>query len=534
MASSVAGLVASEEVTEDMERLRTVLDLIDGHFQASQARLQRNFAALGKIPVMVAAAHSPLSAYKKIIKHLHVLGVSTKIESARFADDSHSFDVLAEDVEKLSVVIGSRSDAILQGLASLNGAIEKALSGISAFRDVRQGGIWTMGDRLAAKLSALSEKRLSSAETARHLAARSEGVSGSISDVVSLLQVHDITRQQIEHVVETFDEIAGHAQNNGTGDDILIDILRDIGEVQIGQLAYARDEVVSAIRQVIEDLRRIADHVSAISRDAVMLVSAAGESGSSFLAELNESISDVMASFERDRLADRNLSEAMSSVTGTIGELSGFANDIEDIGWEIEIIALNARVKAAAAAGDGAALGVLAEAIKSLSDTARVQTLLIIDALKEIDDVAREFGAGDRGDGLTRNPEETTEDLEGVRDALGSSHESLLGLLSDLTQETRQLTGVIETIVDNITAHVRTDEVIGSVVNRMRKLTAESRTAAAGKEVNRSAGYLKDMASRYTMHQERHIHQSNIHSGAFPPVLEKDAVEMLGDNVELF
>jgi hypothetical protein len=231
MALSVAGLVVSEEITKNTARLHEVLDLVDEHFRASQARLQRNSAALKTIQDMVAATRSPLYAYKKIVKHLHVLGVSTKIESARFTNGNQSFDVLAEDVEKLSVVIASRSAAISRGLVSLNDAIGDTLSGISVFGDLKQEKTWTMGDRLFANLSLLAQKRLVSSEGARNLAVQSEEVSRSMADVVSHLQVHDITRQQIEHVVETFDEIAGEAQGNGAGDDGPADILRDVGEV---------------------------------------------------------------------------------------------------------------------------------------------------------------------------------------------------------------------------------------------------------------------------------------------------------------
>jgi methyl-accepting chemotaxis protein len=527
-ASSVASLVVSDGVAGNTERLRATLDTVDGHFRTFHDRLQRNSHILNRVLGMIAAAHGPLSVFKKIVKHLHMLGISTKIESERFNGTDRSFGVLAEDVEKLSVVIAARSDAIFKGLIFLDGAIKKTLTTVFNSGNSKGQRIWTMPDSLFADLATLAEKRTSASEAAGRLSVQSEGVSRSISDVVSLLQVHDITRQQIEHVMETLDEILNKTSKDGPDDANLLQVIGDIGGIQVSQLEHAGNELASSMRKVIDDLGRIAHHVSTVTGDTMKLVNAAGESGSSFLSELNRSISSVMTSFRVNREMDGQLSTAMESVSRTIGDLSHFVNDIEEIGSEIELIALNARVKAAHAAEDGAALGVLAEAIRNLSDSARGQTLTLTGSLKGISDAALELNeeAGDE-----KKPEETRGNMERLRDSLSSSHASLLELLIVLRSETGELTHSIDSIVAGITAHTRTDEVINSVVSRLKELITSGKSVASTGAANEISEYLKDMASRYTMRQERHIHQSGIRPGVH---LNTDTDESLGDNVELF
>lgn len=53
---------------------------------------------------------------------------------------------------------------------------------------------------------------------------------------------------------------------------------------------------------------------------------------------------------------DRELAEIMQKVAQTIGEISGFVTDIEEIGSEIDLIALNSQIKAAHTGVEGAAL----------------------------------------------------------------------------------------------------------------------------------------------------------------------------------
>ena len=526
-ASSVAGLVVSDEVSGNTEKLHETLGMVDTYFRVFRDRLQRNSEILHAVLGMIAAAHGPLSVFKKIVKHLHMLGISTKIESERFNGTDRSFGVLAEDVEKLSVVIGARSDAIFKGLVFLDGAVKRTLSSVFNSRKSKEG-VWTIPESLSSDLAALKGKRTSSFEAAGRLSAHSEEVSCGISNVVSLLQVHDIARQQIEHVTETLDEILDKTSKDGPDHQSLLYVLKDIGGIQVGQLENARNELVSSIHKVIDDLGKITRNVSSVTGDTLRLVDAAGESGSSFLSELDRSISSVMSSFRANREMDRSLSVAMESVSRTIGELSGFVNDIEDIGSEIELIALNARVKAAHAAEEGAALGVLAEAIRNLSDSARGQTLNLTDSLKGISDVALELTA-EGGD--EKSPERTMENLERLRDSFSASQAGLLELLSSLRNETGELTQSIELLTAGITAHTRTDEVISGVVGGLKRLVSSAGTATLHAENTGISEYLKDMASRYTMRQERSIHQASIQPGIH---ITADAGESFGDNVELF
>ena len=72
----------------------------------------------------------------------------------------------------------------------------------------------------------------------------------------------------------------------------------------------------------------------------------------------------------------------------TVGEIATFVGDIEKIGEEIKLIALNAQIKSAYTGDEGAALGVLAEAIQRLS----------IDAIDHTGAVSAYLAGDHRGD----------------------------------------------------------------------------------------------------------------------------------------
>jgi methyl-accepting chemotaxis protein len=269
-----------------------------------------------------------------------------------------------------------------------------------------------------------------------------------------------------------------------------------------------------------------------MSNDAARLISSSGSEKRSFVAELSGSISTLVSAFRANEQAGRDLAAAVGSVTGMIRELSAFVNDIEEIGSEVRLIAINAQIKAARVAEDGGALGVLAEAIRNLSDHATEQTLVMADTLREVGDAAIELhriGSGeedavDRIDSIKENVKE-------LLSSLRESDDNLVSLLNDLDRTAQTLTRDIEAVMKGITAHSRTTEVVRGVVDGLRNLVA----GAQGRdlpETPKGKRYLEELMGMYTMVQERHIHES--HARYVEGRAPETNGACLGDNIELF
>jgi methyl-accepting chemotaxis protein len=525
LAASVVDLVRNEELERDASRFRDLFDSLDEHFRQSRLKAERGHDPLRHMGDIVNDAYRPLSAFRKIVKHLRMLSVSTRIENARLADNDNSFDVLAENVENLSVMIALKSDGFLEGLTSLQETIKETAEKIITSRAYMEERTELMLRSLSTNLSMLSEKASSSLRAVSTLTARSDEVSRGISEVVSSLQFHDITRQQIEHVADIFDEI-GTSDN---GASISMDALRHVGGLQIDQLTHAKDELVSAIERVITNLHQIVSLLADMSREAATLTAVTGSDGASFLSELNDSVSLVMGSFVANEETGRGLSAAVTSVTGMVEKLMAFVDDIEEIGSEIELIALNAQIKASHKEEDGGALGVLAEAIRNLSDDAGPQTLIMTDALKGVRDYALDLDALWSDSGSIRPIKEQMQDL---LEALGRSHQTLVRCLDGLDKKSSGLTRAIETAVRGITAHDRANKVMGGIIQAVERLLPCDSRAADHAERTTGNDYMDLVANRYTMDQERHVHQSYLSGtqGVSGEARDGD----FGNNVELF
>ena len=274
--------------------------------------------------------------------------------------------------------------------------------------------------------------------------------------------------------------------------------------------------------------------------------------GHTALSATEQGLSSVGSALKETVGGGRELAEVVQTAAGTIEEMSAFADDIDGIGIEIELVALNAVVKAAHTGKEGAALGVLAESIQKLSSDSRRQATAVADALREVRSAAGDLrtsaAAGGGDDSGDREVDGMVRDLGNLIDSLHTVNGNIGMRISGLDDSARSLSADIEKIVGSITVHHLISGVIGEVIKDVGDIERQARALAPAERSVSEADVLHSLAKRYTMQKERRVHLSV--TGLAPdaagaPTLPagrrgngsgdygKDE-ENLGGNVELF
>ena len=217
------------------------------------------------------------------------------------------------------------------------------------------------------------------------------------------------------------------------------------------------------------------------------------------------SINSVLVGCAR---SDRDITTTMQDVAATVQQITGFVEDIEFIGSEIDLIALNSQIKAAHTGQEGAALGVLAEAIKRLSDEAVRQTEAVTATLTvihtttehlstEVDTVEAESGA------LIAIMEN---DLSEIIQTLGMMSDDLFTLLAGLVENVRSLTTDVGQATAGIDVHERIKSMTAGVLGGLERIVEQARRIEPASSQFKQN--LRHMEERYTMESERHIHEA--------------------------
>jgi hypothetical protein len=564
MAASIPGIVSGEGGDDVHSGLQRLLDRMSRYLSVSEDETARVVATLTDIKKLLATFDGPLEGFRKVVRILRIQGISTRIESARLGGGgAEGFETVADHVEKLARLVEEKIVSLADQQESLDRLIESRLASVDAIRRRQQGRSEMILEETRTSIGFLASTHQKCAGASLAIAGRSEGIARNIAEVVMSMQFHDITRQQLEHVSEAVEDVlaslgasggssgrspAGGAAFGGTAEVCLL---------QAAHLVHARDSLAAAISRIRENLLGIARNVGDMSSDAREMSGTMDKAGHSFLADMEEELGRVTGQLSEAAEASRELATVMSTVSSTAADMLGFVDDVERFGSEIELIALNASIKATRSGTGGDALRVLAESIQVLSKDARRHASAVAGGLRGISGHTERFGAGV---GASADADGAS-GIDGIRSAMSGimgrlhSVDGALGeALRRLDEATVTLSEDIERTVAGIESGALADEVIGRTAAALEKIAAEAGAGRARRTPDE--GHLRELEKRYTMEQEREVHRAisegrRPESAAAPgrvsaapakaaapqppaPPSTSATDDSLGDNVELF
>lgn len=214
-SAGVASLMAGAEINSAIEKLNRILNRMGD----LGGECERRTAALQQIIPILNGIERSMSGFMKIVKTLLMLGVFTRVESAHVGIIGEDFSALANQVNELAQDIEAKSNKILSQSHSLASLIEQSLSNVLNIRELQQGQLQKIVTNTTDSLSSLRDKHSSSSTIAINVGQKYQHVYNNIEHIVTLLQIHDITRQQIEHVEKAFVSLAtaiqGKSKDNG-------------------------------------------------------------------------------------------------------------------------------------------------------------------------------------------------------------------------------------------------------------------------------------------------------------------------------
>jgi methyl-accepting chemotaxis protein len=244
----------------------------------------------------------------------------------------------------------------------------------------------------------------------------------------------------------------------------------------------------------------------------------------------------------------------MEAVAPAIRDMALFLKDIERIEIAIERLALNSCIKAAHLGQAGVSLGVIAEAIQRLAMETRQHMITVTGNLQSITAAAQELSVNkendhDRADGEVAL---LLTDIGDILNSLQHLNADVLSLINQISQKSQSLSEDIQQTGQAITVHVQAEEVISLGLTVLQDLEAQLQeqfhTVNQLDDVDDMQ--LETLMAKYTMHDERQVHEA-VTAPGLPPAAESTPAitylgdkpnseegrqdeEDLGDNVELF
>ncbi|MSN24604.1 MAG: hypothetical protein GJV46_01920 [Geobacter sp.] len=548
LASQLVVLLSDDDYHVLIDELKRITGEMGEYLEVSRLQNTEICSSLEQVMDLLETVSRPLAAFHKMDKTLRMLGISTKIESARLGELGNGFTTLALDVEKLSCLVREKTDCIRGQRELLVGLLVKHLKAGKESKLLQNEEARSMLNSATTSFDALVQLNASCSDCGELAGQVSSQVSSAIGEVVSSLQIHDMMRQQMEHVTEALELLVIDMDNSTAteSEDVRFAAVAgqagDVCELQVAQLRNAIEELNVSVNTIIDNLRAIGNQQSLLSGEVMNATGNKGASGNSFFTEFRTVLSGLGIVLRKCADTDRQFFATLGKVAGAINEISGFVSSIENISAEINLIALNAQIRAAHTGPEGVALGVLAEGIKSLSQDAVPQADALLQTLSGISELTDALvkkaeseltALGERLVGMEA-------EVDGIVTSIEHMNETVSRLLGDLVSGVDGLNADIAQLTSGITVHESVGNLARSAASGLEEVVNQARELVpATDEFHRN---LLHMTASYTMQSERRIHEAlaRRHSGAAEGSVE-EALESaessgseFGDNVDLF
>lgn len=499
--------------------------------EAMHRSLAEALGILAKIPAVD-------QDFQRSVRSLRALGVASQVESARLGAQGQGFTTLAAEVRRLA-------EGVREELARVLGRSRELEKGMGSALGAVLGAQRALQEELEAALAGLAQgfrELVAVNERAQGVSARMEGQAGhlatEVGEVVTSMQFQDITRQRLEHVRDSLELLRGELGGAGTGDGLpapAAALAAAVAGLQRLQLTEAEAEFFSAVDTILRTLPALGGAAGALSDTCSELSGEGGASGSSFLAGLRGELAAVVATVRRAAERNAEVSGLLSSAARTAGEITSFIDGIDEIGCDIELIAINAIVQSSRTGAQGRPLAVIAKAIQRQSVDARRITGRVSGLLRQIGSAAEVLGARARefSEAAQGEASGVIRELERLLQALEGADREFRDQVAGLRAETDRLAEDLVRAAGGTELHWRLRGLAEDGCGALERLAREAEARSADLDPADRAAVMEALAVRYTMESQRAVHRrlEGDATSSAPGAPEGDA---LGANVELF
>jgi methyl-accepting chemotaxis protein len=481
-----------------------------------------------------------LSGFKDTLSIFHIIGVLTRIETAHLGSAGADFGNLADDLKSLAGDIQAKIESSLDAAAQLISPIQNALDRVSAIEEGQAKDLPEVIAGVVANLKAFRDMQDRTRDASVRLASQYGAVSEAFNKLIVSVQFHDITRQQVEHVIEALRRLvpasggAGGGISSGHGDPLAVLALQSM------QLADAGEKFAASVASVAHNLDRIAEHVLEMAGESRTLSGLSEDAKDSFFLEMERACTTILAGLGGRTDAEAAAQAASGAMAESIGRMHASIGEIRIIEIQIQWMALNASIRSAHIGAAGDALGVIAGSMQKLAFESKQRSESLVQALGSMSDAAgRLAGPGGPAPGIGHRA--SGDCSEKMRAAVADLHSSSERSFSQVAQIAARSEGLREDLFaarNSFSAGALFAEAIGRARSMLQEIGGAEHSGAPPDGAGRWERGLADLAKHYTMQAERDVHEGVTKAApaalAEEPGFPSGDVSELGDNIELF
>jgi len=541
ISSELTGLADAEHGQRASQALRRALDRCTD----MRSSLGNGDGGLAGMRHEIGFLKRTLSGFQETVSAFRTLGFLTRIETARLGSTGADFSDLAEDVSLLAGHINSKVESALAMADSLIPPIEGAMREISVIEVGQTKDLPALISRTLAGLSSFRDVQEKARESSDRLVIEYGAISDAFKRLIVSIQFHDITRQQVEHVVEMLQRLSsesrgvdGSISSHPRGTSAVL-------ALQSAQLADADKKFTASVESVERNLEGIARHILQMADESQALSGLRENGKGSFFLPLEQDCSAILTSLGRTANAEVATRATRKGLAETIGRMREPIQEIQQIEYRMRIMALNARISASHLGDIGSALDVIAGSVQQLAFECNERSECVVGSLSSMSEAAtRSHDEG--GPDPASAPENGDGYVDELRLAVADLHsatERSSTLISQIAARGDRLAGDLSAARKSFSVGTIFAEAVARARGSIEEIGEKTQCEWPRDESEKLEPGLADFMSHYTMQAELDVHENvtRVATGNTARTALAEAnnspsgeADELGDNVEFF
>lgn len=492
----LVNLLDPQATSDVFEGMRTVVGDLTGLPTIASSKQ----GAFKKISALCNTVHSRVEDMREIIRYLRTIAVTVKITGASIPEFSGFADEIRERIQTVDEEINRFGDQLVAMRNRLSSANTSSESVIKDFSQAIPLLVANM-DRSAV---ALAEQQKRMAASAKNLKQITGSIQGKIASVLSALQIGDVTRQRIEHImsmIQAYETFLESEEARGLDSATLADVERAIAGLARAQLEESVDELhqrCGGISATIASFTADAAQVLALRDD---LAGQDDPTKGSILDQMKGDLAQATDLSVKVTGRTRDLDQVVSSVDESTHALIAGIATIRKIKLDIFYMALNSNLACTRLGDAGRSVNVASGELRIFADKLEVPAEGIVREMGEIEaakDLLTAGGAQKSGS--------IDEPLDQARAAVDKAAEAMSVGLVALSAEGEAVFDCIDKAIRKL--DFRSD--LGDVLDDCMNIAALDDQGAAEPLATDHAA-IEMLSARifktYTMVQERDVHR---------------------------
>jgi hypothetical protein len=480
------------------------LDSVRRYAEQLRRRSELSTSALVSLRSGAGRIRQGFSTFGNIATSFRVTAILARMEAARLSTTQQNLKSLADDVGECSSGIQGRAEQVLDAAGEFDARIASTLPAIARFDAIQRHELPALLTSVDADVAAFGSRIREAAETSASLARAQQALNQELSSITCSIQFHDITRQQIEHVIDALKKLlSDHSAGQIRAAAAALIFL------QKSQLDHAAAAFDDSSGKIVRDLDAVAARVADMAADESVAGSGRSQQDS-FWKEMRQRFDTLSNSVSELDSLECGTREVVADLRNTSETLRKAVEEVQAIEFQLGHISINAVISARHIGAEGDALKAIADSIRQVRTESASHTgdaRLALESIREAIATLPMGAAPDRGafsaSVLRTQLSQSANNLEATQNAAAGEATKIVNLASALCAGIRK-------VRDGFTIGRRFAETMnrcrGSLEEVARKCGHElSGLPAQGPPETEAA-----VEERYTMRSERDIYHASL------------------------